>query len=174
MISEVLYDSEKLTKKNRRSMTSKDAPETSPFTRPEHHEEMVKSSTEVMRTLVPRQHLNASGLLTLGSLLTWLEQYPNHVIECRCSLAITYHNGDEDYSQTHDFTWSIIDERFDFNESRLTSEKGVGSDSESLTRYVFEAPAFFEGDSFLECEEVLQRIREFLAMGAKVTLSHYD
>ena len=149
-------------------------PESSPFLRPEQHEEIVDFSREVMISLIQRQNLNPSELLALGSLMTWLEEYPDLSIECRHSLQVVYRFGDKDYSQTHSFTWAIIDESFDFSEDRITTEKGVGSDSETLFHYAFEAPEFRTCTGSPDFEELLQKIREFLSQGAKVELAPYD
>lgn len=155
-------------------MTSDDPPQSTSFDRPELHEEMVAFSGEVMTSLIPRQNLTPSDLLALGALLTWLEEYPDPAVECFFSLQINYHFGDEDYSQTHSFIWSIVYESFDFCESLITSERGVGSESETLIHYAFEAPKSRTVSGSPDFEELLQKIREFLNMGATVEFSQYD
>lgn len=130
----------------------------------------IRVAIDVLRLFLSQGNLPARKVVGLGKALYALERLPAVTPGIYCEYGTCYRSGDEKFSEMKYISFLITEETFEISTGGSVYDQSVGSDSISGPVWRIEIGGFADRSLGNELYELDNEIREFLNLGAEITV----
>ncbi len=140
------------------------------FNLTEEDYDAVQVARDAIRLFLSERRLAAQQVVGLGHALYALERLPKVTSGIYCDYDICYRTGNETYSEMRYISFLISEDEFEISTGGSVYDQSVGSDRISGPGWRIEIGGFADRELGQELYELENSIREYLSLGAKITV----